>query len=309
MVQAAYQTQVQHSPLPIFVVTEAERGFDVFSPDDPRTHFHVSGTPAAPSCTCAEFLHRRDGLHRCPHILAVFGGRGGNGQHTPEVDPIEAEERLAMQEESGVTGLDTRYTPPRFPSDLTIKRSVSPDGKIDSLSVELSCPVHEADFGATVTQACTALSIQDAIVQTFLADKRGSRTQGNGNGRPPSNGNLGPQTGAYGQGGSPSNGQYRQQANGQPVPATLLSVGGMQTKSGWRLYLLVDVSGKQYKLFGNHQQLAEHVASAGHSINPVQIHPELKFNLPCQVVLEPSKDGKYTNVVKVFPAYQEGVPY
>ncbi|MCG3198805.1 MAG: hypothetical protein GHCLOJNM_03312 [bacterium] len=309
MVQAAYQTHVQHSPLPILVVTEAERGYDVFSPDDPRTHFHVGGTPAAPTCTCPVFLRRSDPFHRCPHILAVFGGRGGSGQPVPEPDSLEAEERLAIQAESSFPGAETRRAIPQFPSDLTIKRSVSPDGKIDSLSVELSCPVHEADFGATVNQACMALGIQDAIVQTFLADRRGSRTQGNGNGRPPSNGNTGPQTGAYGQGGSPSNGQYRQQSNGHPVRATLVSVGGMQTKSGWRLYLLVDVSGKQYKLFGNHQQLAEHLASAGHSINPVQIYPELKFNLPCQVLLEPSKDGKYTNVAKVFPAYQEGVPY
>lgn len=279
MAQHAYAAPpLSRSPAPLYVVSEAERGFSVYSPDDPKTLFLVRGTPAAPTCTCPDFINRPDPRDRCDHINAVFGGRGGNAVEE-EIDPVEAEERRAIQEESGVSVTAPGLNRPHFPSDLTIKRSISPDGRIDSLSVELSCPVHEAEFEATMGQASIALSLQEAIVKSFLA-KQGSRA--NGNGQPHGNGNGHTQTG-----------------EGTPVPATILKIDGMQTRSGWRMYLAFNVEGKQLKLFGDKQHLCDALTGAGYRHHPNDIYPDMEFNLPCRVVTEMSKDGKYQNIVKV----------
>lgn len=281
MVQHAYAAPpLSRSPAPLYVVSEAERGFSVYSPDDPKTIFLVRGTPAAPTCTCASFLNRSDLRNRCDHINAVFGGRGGSGV-ADEIDPVEAEERRAIQEESGVFDTAPNLERPHFPSDLTIKRSISPDGRIDSLSVELSCPVHEAEFEATMGQASIALSLQESIVKSFM-EKHGSHT--NGNGQSNGNGNGHTQTG-----------------NGAPIPATIQGVGGMQTRSGWRMYLAFDVNGRQFKLFGDKQHLCEALSGGGYRFQPNDLYPDRDLNIPCRVVTEYSKDGKYQNIVKVLP--------
>jgi len=286
MAQHAYAAPpVSRSPEPLYVVSEAERGFSVYSPDDPKTIFLVRGTPAAPTCTCADFTNRPDPRYRCDHINAVFGGRGGNGVEE-EVDPVEAEERRAIQEESAQPGMDRSFNPPHFPSDLTLKRSISPDGRIDSLSVELSCPVHEAQFEATMNQASTALSLQEEIVKSFM-DKHGSRSRGNGQPRDNGNGRDNSRDGA-------------------PVPATILNCGGMQTRSGWRMYLAFDVNGKQLKLFGDKRHLCDALSDAGYRYNPTDVHPEVEFNHPCKVVTEMSKDGRYQNIVQVMPGQNAG---
>lgn len=122
-------------------------------------------------------------------------------------------------------------------------------------------------------------SLQEAIVKSFLA-KQGSRA--NGNGQPHGNGNGHTQTG-----------------EGTPVPATILKIDGMQTRSGWRMYLAFNVEGKQLKLFGDKQHLCDALTGAGYRHHPNDIYPDMEFNLPCRVVTEMSKDGKYQNIVKV----------
>jgi len=286
MAQHAYPAPpVSRSPEPLYVITEAEHGFSVYSPDDPQTIFLVRGTPAAPTCTCTDFTNRPDPRYRCEHINAVFGGRGGSGVEE-EIDPVEVEERRAIQEESAQPGMDRSFNPPRFPSDLTLKRSISPDGHIDSLSVELSCPVHEAQFEATMNQASTALSLQEAIVKSFR-EKHPGRSQGNGQQR--------------GDGNERDHG-----GNGAPIPATILNCGGMQTRSGWRMYLAFDVEGKQLKLFGDKRHLCDALSDAGFRYNPTDVHPDVEFNHPCKVVTEMSKDGRYQNIVQVMPDRNAG---
>jgi len=309
MVQPAYAASQSRSPEAIFVVAEAERGYLVYSPENPHARFNVSGTPAAPVCTCPEFVNQRDPRYRCGHIEAVFGGRGLNGG-IQYVDPIETEERIAIQEESGVRPGNTNGQPHRFPSDLVLKRSISPDGRIDSLSIELSSSVHEANFEATMNQATMALSLEDAIVKTFLAQNPRNRTQGNG--KPPTNGSYPPQTSGYNsQGGPPSNGQYQQPSNGNtsPVPATIKGVGGQNTRNGWQLFLAVEEGGKQIKHFGDRKKLCDFLSAAGVHMEQFNLHPEMPLNIPCLVTTAPSQNGKYTNITAVFPAQTQGVPY
>ena len=50
---------------------------------------------------------------------------------------------------------------------MLIKRSVSPDGRIDSLSVEFDCPVEEQSLEETVGRARKILELQREIVGHF----------------------------------------------------------------------------------------------------------------------------------------------
>lgn len=296
MVHTAFAHPLPQPASPVYVVSEADRGYAVYSTDDPRAVFTVTGCPAAPHCTCPEFQNRTDPQFRCGHIDAVFGKRNGSPE---EIDPIEAEERRAIQEEAR-----PHVLPVLYPSDLILKRSVSPDGKIDSLSVEFSCSVHEHEFEATMNQAGTVIALQDAIVQSFLTNRQELRTSSNGNGRPPVNGNPAHAPGGYHDGEPTSNGQTN--GNGHTIPATLVSIGGMNTRSGWRLYIAIEGGEKQFKLFGDKQKLADYLRDAGVSWNAQDIRPGLPLDIPCEVVTEPSKDGRYENVVRVRPSRTGG---
>lgn len=261
------------------VISTTEEGFRVYSVQNPRTSFIVSGTYQQPRCTCPEFSGNGNGGTICPHIAAV---RSQLQRDYPGFDPAEIEERLAIQNENGDA------SPPMTPSpktaEMVIKRSVSPDGRIDSLSVEFCCPVDETTGTEIQAKAQKILTLQSAIVDRFLnrpATSNGTpKTNGasNGNGHAATNGALGEST---------------------AVPARMLSVGGMDGKWGRRLFLIFDVDGHNLRFFGNKKEIGDAISAAGF-IAPKDIGEGLELNIPCKVTLKPSPDGKYTNIEKVY---------
>src|SRR5207253_6684430 len=100
---------------------------------------------------------------RCAHILSVLD-RLPHGS----VDLHDAEERAAIQGEDhfseAMSGADRKNSI----SQMLIKRSVSPDGRIDSLSVEFDCPVDERSLEETVGRARKILELQREIVGHFM---------------------------------------------------------------------------------------------------------------------------------------------
>src|SRR5207248_1906263 len=67
---------------------------------------------------------------------------------------------------------------------MTLKRSVSPDGRIDSLSVELSCPIDQVASADIKARANSMLTLQREIASGFLKPNG----KPNSNGRAKSNG-------------------------------------------------------------------------------------------------------------------------
>lgn len=268
------QDRAQQEPL---VISKTDEGFRVFSPvASPMKSYVVSGSPEAPACTCPDFqYHQGNPQWRCKHILAVLNGLEtppGNG--TPS-DPYEAEERRAIQEESreGERTFPPPPPPASNPSVMVLKRSVSPDGKIDSLSVEISCPLGELSAQGVLSKAKETLSLQSDIVGTFL-------------------------------GGQGTNGKGEKVNGGDHIyalPATMLSVGGMDSKWGRRTFITVDVQGRSLKLFGAPKQLGEQISAAGFPNFNGNLVEGVTLNLPCRVITKPSPDGKYLNVEKVLP--------
>jgi hypothetical protein len=272
------------------VIAETPEGFRVYAPTDPKRGYLVTGSAEEPACTCMDFqTHASDPAWRCKHILAVLGQQHtGNGTPTAP-DPHEAEERRAIQGESPTprkrTTTNTKGNGSSAAPQMLLKRSVSPDGRIDSLSVELSAPLENLPDDAIRARAEQLIELQSSIVGRFLS--RGQQAAAT---RPA------PRT--NGQSGQPST--TATPGGGPAVPAQLMDVAGMDGKWGRRLFINVQVNGKTLRLFGTKEQLQQHVRSAGY-LAPEPFCEGAVLNMPCCVKTKPSPDGRYTNVDQVLP--------
>ena len=141
-----------------WVIAETENGYRIHSPTSRGRPYLVTGIPDAPRCTCPDFEHHEnDREWRCKHVLAVSAryGLGENGLATgAPVTPIALGVNPA--EPSGANTV------------MLLKRSVSRDGRIDSLSVEFSCSVQQDASQAVARQAESLLELQAEIVEGFL---------------------------------------------------------------------------------------------------------------------------------------------
>jgi len=256
------------------VMAPTEDGIRVYAAADPKKSYLVSGLPEAPHCTCREFNQSDNSDWQCPHILAVrqrfFGGNGRGRDY-------DAEERRAIQDEAQETRSSSDSAERASAVLMLLKRSASPDGRIDSLSVEFSCPVAGTP-GKVEKKARQILALQTAIMNGFLETHSGKANE-RGNG---------------GVAQHPQNGEG-------PVPARLVSIGGMDGRYGRRLFIVVQVNGTTTRLFGNKKQLSEALASAGYAGFASQVAEGVPLGVPCRVLTKPSDDGRYLNVEQVLP--------
>ena len=269
------------------VAMQTADGFRVYAPSDPGRTFLVSGTADVPDCTCSEFKEMvgADPDFRCRHILAV---ESQLPQPTP-LDDEEREERRAIQAEGAAP--TPAMAPVALPgAQMTIKRSASPDGRIDSLSVEFTCPVEGLTQGTIKAKAEKTIRLQEAIVADFLA----ANANGNGDGE---DGNGHDDHGRNGGNGRESGGQ-----RAAPVSARMIDVQGMQTRFGWRLFINIESAGQTYKLFGTRRELGDAIAAAGYPDLSRNLASGTELNIPCRVTFKRSDDNRYQNVDQVFAA-------
>lgn len=272
MTQAELEKRQDRARNETLVIKKTEEGFRVYSPGNPARNHLVTADPDQPSCSCPDFVHHaQDPAWRCKHILAVESHLDFARSTGDQVDPVELEERRAIQEESRRSE-DARVKA-KNPSQMLLKRSVSPDGRIDSLSVEFSCPTHESPAQDVRRHARRLLELQSEIVNDFL----GKGVNGTGEKRPTP-------TGAS-----------------RAVPAKMLRIGGMETRWGRRLYINVQVNGDVLKYFGSKKALLEAIEAAGYPDLTERIEEGTLLDLPCRVTTKPSEDGRYINVDELFP--------
>ncbi len=251
------------------VISLHDHGYRVYAAHNPNEIFFVEGGAGAETCTCADFGHNRPHAgYRCRHILAVLHRIGTHA------DRETVEERRAIQDEGDAAQAGA--------AQMLLKRSVSPDGRIDSLSVEFTCPVDGLPAADIEAKARHALSVQTTIVTDFLGNRGGSTTS---RARGPRLTARPPQTGGD-----------------RPVPATLVNVGGMDTRWGRRLFINIRVDDKVLKLFGSPHQLGRALSDAGHNQYAEYVSEGMQIDLPCKVTTKPSDNGQYTNIDRVFPA-------
>ncbi len=289
------------------VIQEIAEGFRVYAAGEPRNRYVVSGPPDTPTCTCPDFqFHRSDPDWQCKHILAVLNAFSDLEVITQIGDAHATEEGQAIQEENRTTkpsaSTGRGYQNGNGISQLLLKRSVSPDGRIDSLSVEISAPVDGLPAVDIHGHAERMLRLQSGIVAQFL------NARGNGSGRPERH-NGDPQEQPKERSSRTSNGRpatVQQVGSGMEspaIPAVLVDVAGMNGKWGRRLFINVQVDSRTLKLFGKPEELVQHIRAAGY-LPPEPFGEGSVLDIPCAVTTKPSPDGRYTNVERVHPATQ-----
>jgi hypothetical protein len=285
MTQTQFDTRKERAENGALVASKTDEGFRVYSLHNPGQIYLVRQEGEHWTCTCPDFeTHKSDITWRCKHILAVAPWPqtpAPLAPHPPAEAPAHALPPAAPPEKPPASkGKARRPSDPGPPALMLIKRSVSPDGRIDSVSVEFSMPVSGNKEDEIKAKAVKTLQLQREIVASFLKV----------------NGHTVPAASAPGTPPTPTNG-----GNGSPVFARMLDIGKMNGRWGERLYITFQVDGRRCRLFGSSKQLATHLGSAGYEIDPQGIEEGLRLNLPCRVTTKPSDDGKYLNVEKVFP--------
>jgi hypothetical protein len=283
MTEAQVETRRERAENGTLVVLKVGDGFRVYSVDTPSRIYLVRQQGERWLCNCPDFeYHKSDSTWRCKHLLAVAPwpeaeaaqvASPGNGQAAETTPAAGSNGHAAPLSEPG------RSTD-QGSAQMLIKRSVSPDGRIDSVSVEFSMAVSEIPSGEIRAKALSTLRLQKEIVADFLK-LQGEKSAAPQPPPPPKPPEPGPQ-------------------NGQPVFARLVDVGKVKGKDD-RLYFNVAINGRSLRLFGSAKQLAEQIRSAGYELDPQQIAPGLRLNLACRAVTKPSEDGRYVNVLKVLP--------
>jgi hypothetical protein len=104
--------------------------------------------------------------------------------------------------------------------------------------------------------------------------------------------------------GKPSRPQA-QKANGAAF-AQLLDVGVTNGQCGERFYLNVEVNGRRARMFGTAAQIARAISTVGEKLFAQDIEPGLQVDLPCRVLTQESRDGRYLNVTRVLPLPRQG---
>ncbi|RJR45234.1 MAG: hypothetical protein C4576_12350 [Desulfobacteraceae bacterium] len=257
-----------------FVISKTEEGFRVYSPLQPAQSYTVSGSAESPLCTCIEFQnHIGDLQWRCVHIEAVLR------QLKKSPDPETTSPKGSPQGPSEPSRNGKRNGKGKGPADaqMILKRSISPDGRIDSLSVEFLCPVGKATEEEIKAKAHSTMQLQNAIAQEFLKE--------NGKGPAPS-----PQPPAV------------QHVASHPVPARLISIGGMNGQYGRSLFITIQADGQTLRLFGGYKRLRAALADAGYGNLLARIEEGTLLNLPCRVVTKPNGNGRYPAIAQVLPA-------
>jgi hypothetical protein len=260
------------------VISETEHGYRVYAPSDPKRSYIVTrDEEEGLRCSCGEYLRRSnaDPDWQCPHIAAVVSRMSGeetNGAR--DTERYDTEERRAIQDDGRKPQRKKAVASPNGSTQMIVKRSVSPDGRIDSLSVEFAAAVETIAADEIKAKAKQILAVQADIMQDFLGRNGKAETP-----RPTPSQEMGP-----------------------AVPARLLRIDGMDGKWGRRLFIMVQVNGETTRLFGNRKQLAEALEAAGFPRAPETITEGTELNLPCRVTTKPSPDGRFVNIDRVSPA-------
>jgi hypothetical protein len=288
MNQAQYEVRNEHPGNGALIASKTEEGFRVYSLENPSNVHLVREEAERWTCTCPDFVaHQADTTWRCQHILSVAPWPNGEDTMPPEND-YEGEAPLPAESSQEPPAPKRRVRKHSNGSvQMLIKRSVSPDGRIDSVSVEFSMPVAESTSGEIKDKALQTLQLQKEIVGAFL------KLNGRGNTPKPVQ-NTQPSASV--------------EPNGRPVFGRLVDIGKVNGKWGERFCINVQVNGRWSRIFGTAEQLASQIAKAGYHIDPQNIDQGLKLNLACLVVTKPSDDGKYLNVERVLPLQRRGGP-
>ena len=237
----------------------------------------MNATVAKRKPVSASPVHSEEEDYRDEYLDEEYEGDGETHYFSDEDEELPAEQEFdtcsPLEAEPQEVALQ--------PSRMLLRRSLSPDGFIDSVSVEIELGVEGLSAGDIKTKGLKALLLESEIAQGYL-------------GNLPAKSKLPLQARAQNRNhnGVAGNG-------GSGVPARLLDIGMTRNNN---YFINVKIGKRTAKLFGNAYQLVAKLAKAGQDLTPDAISEGLRLNFPCRALTKPSDDGKYLNVVDIFPA-------
>lgn len=208
--------------------------------------------------------------------------RTASSQPRNEFQPFASEGSDSLSDPPPVVAEDEQ-SPGHSPEGvgiLQIKRSISPDGRIDSISLEIDLSIDPEAPDEIRAQARDALELQTEIIREYLNRRDQPEAEPNPPSRP--NSRL-PQPSLPGE------------------PARLLEIGVIEGKWGPRYFINVGVANQVAKLWGTPKQLVRHLLSAGHVLSPEAISDGLRLGLPCRATTQRSADGRFLNAIALYP--------
>ena len=240
MTQEQFEVRKERAVRDVFVITTAEEGWRVRSARNPSRFYVVSGGGADVRCSCPDFQTHsgEDPTWRCKHVLAVLNHRARTGATDPQTERELAEERAAVQAEDAPQVQRANGEPSA--AQMLIKRSLSPDGRIDSISIEFAFDLANSAVGQIKDRAAKTLKLQTQIVKGFF--NGGNAKTNSGRAHEP----------------------QQQKTNGATF-ARLLDVGVTNGQYGERFYLNVQVNGRRARFFGTADQIARASPAATNS--------------------------------------------
>lgn len=294
MTSTQLETRRERAENGVLIASRADEGFRVYSTDNPSERYFIKFDGERLTCTCPDFeIHQADTAWRCKHILAIEPFDTASLPELPEPAEEVATNAGAVNQPPSSSPSRKRRLPKdqTAPISMLIKRSVSPDGRIDSVSVEFTTPVADLTVGEIKDRALTTLQLQRDIVTSFLQLKGQSVPQ-----------HSQPQRAAQ-----PAPATLSRKIDEGPVFAKMIEIGKVNGKWGDRLCITFEIDGRRTRLFGSAKQLASHIDAAGYTVRPENIVVGQRLDVPCIVTTKPSDDGKYVNIEAVF-AYNPQQP-
>jgi len=276
MTEGQLEVRKQRAERDVFVITAAPEGWRVRSAGNPSRFYTVSTNGAGLHCTCPDFEKHaaQDQTWQCKHVLAVENHQPRNGTSDAQAQQEADEERAAIQSEAPAEVPPAKNEPDA--TQMLIKRSISPDGRIDSVSIEFSFALVGLTDGEVKVRALKTLKLQTEIVKSFLNGRNAKPTA------------------------TKTTASTPPKANGVTF-GRLIDVGVSNGQYGERFYVNVQVNGRRARFFGSVDQIAKAITAAGEQIYATAIEPGMRLDLPCRVVTQQSSDGRYLNVTQVLP--------
>lgn len=263
------------------IIRQIEDGLRVYSPAFPSKSYIVRGGDGFTTCTCPDFeRHGNDPDWQCKHIIAVLNRTEEPRNQIGIAQAPEPENHLPPKPEPAASVRRRITRSKNGGAQMVLKRSVSPDGRIDSLSVEFACPVDRLSVEEVRSSAVNTMELQDKIVRSFL-------------------GRNGDEDRAVTE-------DQRGEVSDGAVSARMLDIAGMNGKWGRRLFINVQSNGSTLKLFGNRKQLGEFIAMIGFPKLAERVEEGVRLDVPCRVTTKPSPDGRFVNIDRVLPAETAG---
>lgn len=170
---------------------------------------------------------------------------------------------------------------PQRAARMLATRSLSADGTLDAVSIKLELELDDLTMPEMKTLGVNALRLENEIIEAFYGVCASPPpAQDFPNGHQPEEDDFGADAASA-------------------VPARLLDIGKTHNNA---YFINVRVGAQTAKFFGSTRKLVRQLSRAGLDLTPEAISEKLALNFACRATTRPSTNGRYLQVVALFPA-------